>query len=132
MDTRLQDDVLRLRKRVNDLKALGYMTEESAGTYEQTVLQTWQEADRIRQTLVSQAATLRTQAAAAEAQANAYGTMASILFNIVNRFVEAGQKRSQEEAERKAERDAQEAEAAREAAPKVEASSPAKRGRPKK
>jgi hypothetical protein len=132
MDTNLQDDLLRLRKRVNDLKSLGYMTPESAGTYEQTILLTWQEADRRRQTLLNQAETLRRQAAAADAQAGAFATMASILFNIVNGFVEAGQKRLREEAERQAEKDAQAAEAARAIEPRVEAVSPAKRGRSKK
>jgi len=106
--TTVQQDLLKLRKRVQDLKALGYMTPESAGTYEQTVLQTWQEADRRRQTLLSQAETLRRQSAAAEAQAGAFATMASILYSIVNGFVEAGEKRLREEAERTAERKAAE------------------------
>jgi hypothetical protein len=132
-----QEEILKLRKRVHDLTALGYMTRESAGTYEQTILQTWQEADRRRQTLMGQAETLRRQAAAAEAQAGAYTTMASILYNIVNKFVEAGQKRLQEETERKAEREAH-AESAPNGEPSlyvvptVEAPSPPKRGRPKK
>ena len=111
-----------------DLKGLGYMTPESAGTYEQTILLTWQEADRRRQTLLSQAETLRRQAAAADAQAGAFGTVASILYNIVNGFVEAGQKRLREEAERKAEAEAQ-------AQPTAEFPSrvtPIKRGKAKK
>lgn len=128
MDNTVQEDVLRLRKRVNDLKALGYMTPESAGTYEQTILLTWQEAERRRQALMSQAETLRRQSAAAEAQAGAFATMASILFNIVNGFVEAGQKRLREDAERQSERDAQ---AAAVIAPVAEVT-PIKRGRAKK
>jgi len=125
MDNSFQIDLLKLRKRVNDLQALGYMTPESAGMYEQTILQTWQEADRRRQSLLSQAETLRRQAAAADAQAGAFATMASILFSIVNGFVEAGQKRSQEEAERKRE--------AAENAPEPQAAvTPIKRARAKK
>jgi len=131
MDSSLQEDLLKLRRRVNDLKSLGYMTQESAGTYEQTILLTWQEADRRRQALLSQAETLRRQAAAAEAQAAAFTTMASILYNIVNGFVEAGQKRLREEAERKAERDAQAAEANNVPAAHAEVT-PIKRGRTKK
>lgn len=123
MDNTVQEDLLRLRKRVNDLKGLGYMTPESAGTYEQTVLQTWQEAERRRQTLLSQAETLRRQSAAAEAQAGAFAAMASIMYNIVNGFVEAGQKRLREDAERTAERQA-------DAAPAVV--TPIKRGQAKK
>jgi hypothetical protein len=124
MDDSWQADLLKLRKRLNDLKALGYMTPESAGTYEQTIFQTWQEADRRRLTLLNQAETLRRQAAAADAQAGAFATMASILYSIVNGFVEAGQKRLQEEAERKVERAAQ----ASEPAPPI----PIKRARPKR
>jgi len=124
MDNTLQMDLLKLRKRVNDLQALGYMSPESAGMYEQTILQTWQEADRRRLTLLSQAETLRRQAAAADAQAGAFATMASILFSIVNGFVEAGQKRAQEEAERKVEQDA--------AAREPERPIPIKRARAKK
>lgn len=132
MDSSLQEELLRLRKRVNDLKSLGYMTPESAGTYEQTILLTWQEADRRRQTLLSQAETLRRQAAAAEAQAGAFSAMASILYNIVNGFVEAGQKRLREEAERNAERAAQAVDTARGAEAQPQTSAPlAKRGRPK-
>lgn len=100
----VQEDLLRLRKRVQDLRGLGYMTAESAGTYEQTVLQAWHEAERRRTSLLNQAEILKRQAAAAEAQAGAFATMASILYNIVNGFVEAGQKRLREEAERDAER----------------------------
>lgn len=98
----MQKDLLRLRQKMMGLQGLGYMTPESFGTYQQTLLQIWQEAERRRQTCVSQAATLRTQAAAAEAQAGAFSVMASIMYSVVNGFVEAGEKRVAEEAERDA------------------------------
>jgi hypothetical protein len=97
------EEILRLRRRVKDLLSLGYMTEESGGTYEQTILQVWQEADRGRVNCLQQAETLKRQAAAAEAQAGAFTMMSSILYNVVNGFVEAGNRRSREDAERKAE-----------------------------
>lgn len=110
---------------MKDLLNLGYLSPEAAGTYEQTVLQTCQEADRRKQSLRQKAETLRLQAAAADAEAAAYTTMHSILYNIVNGFVEAGQKRQAEEAERAREKAREEAEAA----PVVQTG---KRGRPKK
>jgi HD-like signal output (HDOD) protein len=96
----MNEMILRLRKRVKDLMALDYMTPESAGTYEQTILQFWQEVDRQRMVCLQQAETLRRQASAAEAQAGAFTAIGSILFNVVNGFVEAGQKKAQEEIER--------------------------------
>lgn len=99
------EEILKLRRRVKDLLGLGYMSEESAGTYEQTVLQVWQEADRGRVNCLQQAETLKRQAAAAEAQAQAFTMMSSILYNVVNGFVEAGNRRVREDAERQAELD---------------------------
>lgn len=127
MDT-TQEDLLRLRRRVKDLLNLGYLSPEAAGTYEQTILLTWQEADRRRVALRQKAETLRLQAAAADAEAGAYTTISSILYNVVNGFVEAGQKRAAEEVERakEVEQNAKEEAEARTAA------QPRKRGRPKK
>ena len=106
---KLQQDLIRLRQKMVDLQKLDYMTPESFGTYQQTILQIWQEADRRRQTCITQAETLRRQAAAAEAQAGAFSVMSSIMYNVVNGFVEAGEKRIREEAERAAESSGEEA-----------------------
>jgi hypothetical protein len=129
------DEILRLRKRVTDLLNLGYMTPESAGTYEQTLLQIHQESERRKQQLMHQAATLRRQADAAEAQGHAFSAMASILYSIVNGFYEAGRKRLQEDEARevdKAQRAMEEAEEAKAVQVVVEVPPPKKTGRPKK
>jgi hypothetical protein len=133
MEDRPQDEILKLRKRVQDLLGLGYVTPESAGTYEQTLLQVWQEADRRRQALKNEAESYRARAMQAEAQAGAFSAIASILYNIVNGFFEAGQKRVREEAERAAREAEEKAERAQEIVqeqPTVEATAP-KRGRKK-
>lgn len=124
------EEILKLRRRVKDLLGLGYMTEESGGTYEQTILQVWQEADRGRVNCLAQAETLKRQAAAAEAQAGAFTMMSSILYNVVNGFVEAGNRRLREDAEKQAEREARAQNDAIEAAKAGQASR--KRGRQKK
>lgn len=126
------EEILRLRRRVKDLLALGYMTEESGGTYEQTLLQIWQEADRGRQNCLNQAETLKRQAAAAEAQAGAFTLMSSILFNVVNGFVEAGNKRLREDAEREAEEKLRAREEAKTTIVEPVIETPRKRGRRKK
>lgn len=103
MDTtqiQAQEDILRLRKSIQELAVLGVLTPDTIGTYEQTVLQIWKEAERRRISLQQQAETLRRQAAAADAQAGAFSAMASIMFSVVHGFVEASQKRAQEDAER--------------------------------
>lgn len=100
-----QDDLMRLRKRLVDLQAVGLMDPKSFGTYQQTLLHIWQEVDRRRQTCLQQAEALRLQAAAAEAQSHAFGALGSIMYNIVNGFVEADEKRVREEAAKAAEKE---------------------------
>lgn len=90
------DDFLRVRTRLLDLQRTGLLNPEAFPTYQQTILQIWQESERRRVTLMNHAATLRTQAAAAEAQANAFTSMASILYNVINGYVELEQKRIHE------------------------------------
>jgi len=104
-NVKAQQDLLRLRQRLLEFQKIGYMTPESFGTYEQTLLQIWQEAEQRRQTCLSQANTLRMQAAAAEAQAHAFSAMSSVMFAVINGFIEIEEKRIREEAEREAERE---------------------------
>jgi len=100
-----QQDLIKLRQKIIDLQKLGYMTPESFGTYQQTLLQIWQEADQRRQSCLAQANTFRTQAAAADAQAHAFSAMSSVIYAVVNGFVEAEEKRIREEVERVAEKE---------------------------
>jgi len=103
MDTtqiQAQEDILRMRKAIQELAVLGVLTPETVGTYEQTILQIWKEAERRRVSLQQQAEVLRKQAAAADAQAGAFSAMASIMFSVVHGFVEVSQKRALEDAER--------------------------------
>jgi hypothetical protein len=100
-NTKTQQDLVRLRKRILDLQKLDYMTPESFGTYQQTLLQIWQEAEQRRQTCLAQATTLRLQIAEAEAQAHAFSAVGSIIFSVVNGFVEIEEKRMAEKTETK-------------------------------
>lgn len=99
-----QEEALKLRKRLLDFQRLGAMNPESFATYQQTILQLWQEAERRRQACLTQSETFKRQAAAAESQAHAFSAMSSILYSVVNGYVEIEEKRLREIAERQAER----------------------------
>lgn len=111
-----QNDLLRLRKRLLDLQTMGILEESQHGLYQQTILQLWQQTEGRRQTCMSQAETLRMQAAAAEAQAHAFAAMSSMMYAIVNGYIELEEKRVREDRERTEEKAADQ-EANKEASP---------------
>lgn len=119
--------LVRLRTRLNDLLKLGITTPEGFGLYQQTILQLLGEFERRQQDCHNQAAQLRQQAAAAEAQAHGFIAAKSLLFAVVNGFVEVEEKRLRELAELEADKKASQVEP--EPEPKSE---PKKRGRPRK
>jgi len=98
------DDLIRLRTKLLEFQKQGALSSpEAFGTYQQSILQVFQEAERRKHTCMAQAASFRQQAAAAEAQAHAFSTVGSILYSIVDGYVSAEHKRLAEEAERKKE-----------------------------
>jgi hypothetical protein len=115
--------LVKLRTRMNDLLRTGVVTPEGFGMYQQTMLQLLQEFDRRKATCFQQADTLRAQAAASEAQGHAFSVSGSVLFAVVNGYLDIQEKNAREEAERKAQE-----------APKSEVVAPkkGKGGRPKK
>ena len=90
------DEFTRIRLRLLDLQKTGLLHPDAFGTYQQTILQLYQDATRRRESLLQQGATLRQQAAAAEAQAGAFSVMGSMLYNVVNGYIESENKRIQE------------------------------------
>lgn len=116
--------LIKLRTRLNDMLKSGIATPESFGLYQQTMLQLYQEFDRRRISNLEQAAQLRAQASAIESQAHAFTAATSLLFAVVNGYIELEEKRARETAEREAERLANE--------PQPEAPKKNKGGRPKK
>jgi len=87
------DDFTRLRLRLLDLQKTGMLDPRSFGTYQQTIFQVLQETVRRKESCFQQAATLRQQAAAAEAQGHAFSTMGSILHSVVNGYVDLEERR---------------------------------------
>ena len=92
--------LVKLRTRMNDLLRMGIVTPEGFGMYQQTVLQLLQEFDRRKATCFSQAEQLRAQAAASESQGHAFSVCGSILFSIVNGYIDLEEKRIREMKER--------------------------------
>ena len=107
MDTETPATILvKLRTRMNELLRLGIVTPEGFGMYQQTVLQLLQEFDRRKASCFAQAEQLRTQAAAVESQGHAFGVSGSILFAVVNGYIDAEEKRVREDLERQKDRQA--------------------------
>lgn len=96
-----QKDLIRLRQRLLDLQGTQRLSTEAYGLYQQTILQIHQEAERRKQTCFQQAATLRAQASAAESQGHAFSSIASIIYAVVNGYIEVEEKRLREDQERR-------------------------------
>ena len=92
--------LIRLRQRLLDLQKMGGLEPAEFGTFQQTLMQIYQESERRRQSCMGQAESLKRQAAGAESQAHAFSAISSILYNIVDGQIGIEQKRLNEEKER--------------------------------
>jgi hypothetical protein len=128
-----QQQLVKLRQRILDLQKLDPMDPTAFGTYQQTLLQILNEAERRRQSCLKQAASLEQQAASARSQASAFQTMGSVMYSVVNGFAVAEEKRVLEETQREAEKKQEEEEASESAAASEAAldDKPKKKGRSK-
>jgi len=98
-------DLVRLRQRFLDLQKLGSLTPETFGLFQQSFLEVYHEAERRKQSCQGRANDLRRQAAAADAEANAFSVMSSILYNIVDGHIGMEKRRLAEEQYRQAQED---------------------------
>lgn len=101
-------EAFRLRKRLTDLLRLGAATPE---TFQQTLMQLWNENERRRQSCMQEAEDHLRKYHQLVAQAHAFSAQSSIAFNVINGYVIIEERRIQEEAERAKERAEVEAEA---------------------
>ena len=97
----------RLRMRVGELLRLGALTPE---TFQQTVMQVWQEGERRRQTCLQEAEEHLRRYHASISQASAFAAQSSILYSVVNGYVVIEERKNAELAERAREKAQQEAE----------------------
>jgi hypothetical protein len=105
-----EQEQLRLRRRLGDLLRLGAMTPE---TFQQAILQLWQEVEKRRQSSLQEAEDYHRKYQACLSQAGAFAAQSSILFAVINGFVTLEERRIQETSDRA--REAAEKEAAQRA-----------------
>ena len=104
-----EQEMLKLRKRLNDLLRLGAATPE---TFQQAIQQMWQETEKRRQGALQEAEDHLRRYHALVAQAHGFSSMASVMYAVIDGYVSIEERRLQELAEREAEREKAEAEAA--------------------
>lgn len=94
------EDILKLRKRVQDAVSKGVVTDDGRDFLEASLIQIMNDAERNRQNCLTQAENLRKQAATFDGQAGAFASVSSIVYNVINGFVIVAER---DEAERAAE-----------------------------
>ena len=101
------EEVLKLRKRVADAVSKGVINKEGREFFEATLIQVMNDAEKNRQNCVAQAENLRRQAAVMDGQAGAFASVSSIVYGVINGFVNIAER--DEEERKKLEAEKQEA-----------------------
>jgi hypothetical protein len=107
------EDIIKLRKRVQDAVSKGVVATDGRDFLEASLIQIMNDAERNRQNCLTQAENLRKQAAQFDGQAGAFASVSSIVYNVINGFVMVAERDETEraaEAAEKAEAQAEEAE----------------------
>lgn len=90
------EDIIKLRKRVADAVAKGVVNQEGKDFYEATLIQVMNDAEKNRQNCVAQAENLRRQAAVMDGQAGAFASVSSIVYGVINGFVNVAERDEEE------------------------------------
>lgn len=98
------EDIVKLRKRVQDAVAKGIVSQDGKNFLEATLIQIMNDAERNRQNCLTQAENLRRQASTFEGQAGAFTSVSSIVYNVLNGFVIAAERDEAERAAQEAEK----------------------------
>lgn len=99
-----QEQLNNIKQRVDVALKLGILDEKSRGLYESTLIQIMNDAERQRIRCNQLASDFKTKAAQAEAQANAYSQMSSVVWAVLNGFVNAAEQNNEEIKELKEEK----------------------------
>jgi len=97
------EDIIKLRKRVQDAVIKGIVQSDGKDFLEASFIQIMNDAEKNRQNCMGQAENLRRQAAVLDGQASAFGSVSSIVYNVLNGFVNAAEREEEERARREAE-----------------------------
>jgi CHASE3 domain sensor protein len=98
------EDILKLRKRVQDAVSKGVVTDDGKDFLEASLIQIMNDAERNRQNCLTQADNLRRQAAQFDGQAGAFASVSSIVYNVINGFVIVAERDEEERAAEAAEK----------------------------
>lgn len=102
------EDVINLRKRMMDAVSRGVVSQDNKETFEATLIQIMNDAERQRQSCVTQADNFRRQASVVDGQASAFASVSSIVYGVLNAFVTLAEKDERERKAREEERKAHE------------------------
>jgi hypothetical protein len=91
------EDISKLRRRFADAINAGVISKDGKDTFEAVLLQIVNEADKQRQSNLNQADALRRQASALDGQANAFSSVASIVYSVLNGYVTAQERALEDE-----------------------------------
>lgn len=81
------DDLLKLRKRLIDAISVGLIEPGQKDFFEASLIQMMNDAEKNRQNCLTTAENLKKQAAIAEGQAQAFSSMSSIIYNVINALI---------------------------------------------
>jgi len=95
------DDLVKLRKRLMDAIAVGLIDPSQKDFFEASLIQMMNDAEKNKQNCLTTAENLKKQAAIAEGQAQAFSSMSSIIYNVINALIIQGE-RSKLDEERRA------------------------------
>lgn len=94
------EDILKLRTKFADAVRYGVIKESGANTFEAVLLQIMNDAEKNRQNCTNQAENLRKQASVLDGQAGGFASVANIIYNVLNGYVNLAERELAEQAER--------------------------------
>lgn len=100
------EEVLKLRKKLIDAVTAGVVDANSKTTIEAFLIQIMNESEKNRQQCMSQAEELKKRASSIEGQAAGFTAVGSIVYNVINGFIQAAE-RDRKERERLAQEEAE-------------------------
>lgn len=91
------EELFKLRKRMIDAATSGVVDDSSKNLVETLLIQIMNDGEKNRQSCLTQADSLRKQAATLEGQAGAFSSINSIVYNVLNGFVKSAEMAKEEE-----------------------------------
>jgi hypothetical protein len=81
------DDLVKLRKRLTDAIAVGLIDPSQKDFFEASLIQIMNDAEKSKQNCLTTAENFKRQAAVAEGQSQAFSSMSSIIYNVINALI---------------------------------------------